>query len=186
MWDLAGQGEVENTKLNYPDHLPSNKQPGNTAVRKRMNGTDLMETSGDTKVICILRKALQPFTPEQWANEFRLFWGKPQKQERNFSLVSHRGKLPHILTVPTCCSCTYKDWEVDSCLSITLATSIQISMKTKYQFSVAIKRICYVLGKWSFSSAQCDASSKAFLFSVLEEFCAFSPLKKAVIFATPK
>jgi len=62
---LAGRAEVENIKLNYPDHFPSNKQPGNTAIRKRMNGTDLIEISGDTKVIHILRKALQPFTPGQ-------------------------------------------------------------------------------------------------------------------------
>lgn len=55
--------------------------------------------------------------------------------------------MPHMLTVPACYSCTYKDGEFDSCLSSTLAMSIQISTKTKYLFSVAIKRICYILEK---------------------------------------
>lgn len=70
VWDLAGQGDVETIKQNYCDLFPHNKQPGNTAIRKRMNRTDLVEMSGDTKIIIhTLRRALQHFIPQQRANQ---------------------------------------------------------------------------------------------------------------------
>lgn len=54
--------------------------------------------SQDTKIIIDTpRRALQYFYHNREQMDLGFYWGKPQKQERNFSLGSHHENVSHML-----------------------------------------------------------------------------------------
>lgn len=64
--------------------------------------------------------------------------------------------------------------------SLYLSCAIQLWTKTnKYLFSIGYKMNWLYSGKEKFKSLELNISSKTFLFSVLEKYCAFSLPKKA-------